>query len=97
MSQVPHEISDFSLSTMVESSKVQSERNDSSNASALEAPPVMPAELIKLGTCAFISEFFAPYREHAMRISTVSRWSPVRASPVSRLRSILTMRALSLM
>jgi hypothetical protein len=45
-SQVLHEIGEFALSTVAEGSNVQAERNSSNNASALDLPPVMPAELI---------------------------------------------------
>jgi hypothetical protein len=48
-------------------SQMQAERNSNNNASALEAPPVMPAELSKLRTGAFINDVVDPYRQHVMK------------------------------
>jgi hypothetical protein len=55
---------------VAEGSKVQAERNSNNNASALEAPPVMPAELSKLRTGAFINDVVDPYRPHVMKFWT---------------------------
>jgi hypothetical protein len=52
---------------VAEGSKVQAERNSSNNASALDLPPVMPAELIKLRTSAVVSDLVDPYRQHFMK------------------------------
>jgi hypothetical protein len=69
-SQVLHEIGEFALSIVAEGSKVQAERNSNNNASAFEAPPVMPDELRKLRTGAFINDVVDPYRQHVMKFWT---------------------------
>ena len=70
-SQVLQEIGKFAVSIVAEGSQVQAERDGNNNTSKLEAPPVMPAELVKLRTGAFISDVVDPYRQHMMKFWTL--------------------------
>ncbi|CAK9876325.1 unnamed protein product [Sphagnum jensenii] len=54
----------FSLSIVVDGLQIQAERDSNNNARELEAPPVMPADLIKMRPGVFISEVVDQYREH---------------------------------
>jgi len=44
--------------------QIQAERDSNNNVRELEAPPVMPADLVKMRPGVFISEVVDQYREH---------------------------------
>jgi hypothetical protein len=56
-------LSIFSLSIVADGLQIQAERDSNNNAKELEAPPVMPADLIKMRPSVFISEIVDQYRE----------------------------------
>ena len=62
--RVVKEIGIFVLWIVSDGSKVQDERDHNNTARTIEAPPVMPAELGKIQTGAFISDVLDPFRQH---------------------------------
>jgi hypothetical protein len=58
------EISIFSLSIVADELQIQAERDSNNNARELEAPPVMPVDLVKVHPGVFISEVVDQYRGH---------------------------------
>jgi hypothetical protein len=58
------EIIIFGISIVVNASQVQAERDSNNNARELEAPPVMPADLVKIRPATFIQDVLDPYRVH---------------------------------
>ncbi|CAK9860022.1 unnamed protein product [Sphagnum jensenii] len=47
--------------------KVQAERDSNNNARELEAPHVMPADLVKIRPTTFIQDVLDPYRTHLLK------------------------------
>ncbi|CAK9233065.1 unnamed protein product [Sphagnum troendelagicum] len=62
--QTLQEISIFSLSIVADRLQIQVECDSNNNAKELEAPPVMPADLIKMRPGVFINEVVDQYRGH---------------------------------
>jgi len=62
--QTLQEISIFSLSIVADGLQIQAERDSNNNARELEAPPVMPADLVKMRPSVFINEVMDQYRGH---------------------------------
>jgi hypothetical protein len=62
--RVVKEIGIFVLWIVSDGSKVQTERDHNNTARTIEAPPVMPAELVKMRTGVFISNVLDPFRQH---------------------------------
>jgi hypothetical protein len=58
------EITIFGISIVANVSQVQAERDSNNNARELEAPLVMPADLVKIRPAAFIQDVLDPYRAH---------------------------------
>jgi hypothetical protein len=58
------EITIFGISIVANVLQVQVERDSNNNAQKLEAPPIMPADLVKIRPAAFIQDVFDPYRVH---------------------------------
>jgi len=58
------EINIFSLSIVADGLQIQAERDSNNNAKELEAPPVMPTDLVKMCHGVFISEVVDQYRGH---------------------------------
>ncbi len=58
------EITIFGISIVANVSQVQAECDSNNNARELEAPPVMPADLVKIRPTAFIQDVLDPYRAH---------------------------------
>jgi len=58
------EINIFSLSIVVDGLQIQAERDSNNNARELEAPTVMPADLVKMRPGVFISEIVDQYCGH---------------------------------
>jgi len=58
------EITIFGISIVANVSQVQAERDSNNNARELEAPLVMPADLVKIRPTAFIQDVLDPYRAH---------------------------------
>ncbi len=58
------EITIFGISIVANVSPVQAERNLNNNARELEAPPIVPADLVKIHPAAFIQDVLDPYRAH---------------------------------
>jgi hypothetical protein len=54
--QTLQEISIFSLSIVADRLQIQAERDSNNNARELEAPPMMPTDLVKMRLGVFISE-----------------------------------------
>jgi hypothetical protein len=59
-----HEISIFLLSIVADGLQIEAERDSNNNARELEAPPVMPTDLVKMHPGVFISEIVHQYRGH---------------------------------
>jgi hypothetical protein len=47
--------------------KVQAERDGNNDGSEDEAPPVIPADAVKLPPVIFVKDMLQPYREHIAR------------------------------
>jgi hypothetical protein len=62
--QTLQEISIFSLSIVADELQIQAERDSNNNARELEAPLVMPVDLVKVHPGVFISEVVDQYRGH---------------------------------
>jgi len=62
--QTLQEISIFSLSIVANGLQIQVEHDSNNNARELEAPPMMPADLVKMRLSVFISEVVDQYRGH---------------------------------
>ena len=62
--RIVKEIGIFVLWIMFDGSKVQVERDHNNVAGTIEAPPIMPAELVKMRTGAFINGVLDPFRQH---------------------------------
>ncbi|KAH9263831.1 hypothetical protein BASA83_012759 [Batrachochytrium salamandrivorans] len=64
-------LSDFNQQSTLEEVanglQIQAERDSNNNARELEAPPVMPADLIKLRFALFIKNILDPYRNHVAK------------------------------
>jgi len=58
------EITIFGISIVANISQVQAECDSNNNAWELEAPPIMPADLVKIRPAAFIQDVLDPYRAH---------------------------------
>jgi hypothetical protein len=58
------EINIFSLSIVVDGLQIQVEHDSNNNARELEAPPMMPADLVKMRPSVFISEVVDQYHGH---------------------------------
>jgi hypothetical protein len=58
------EISIFSLSIVADGLQIQAERDSNNNARELEAPLVMPVDLVKMCPGVFINEIVDQYRRH---------------------------------
>jgi hypothetical protein len=58
------EIGIFAISILADGLQIQAERDSNNNAREFEAPPVMPAELVKIRTGIFIKEVVDQYRVH---------------------------------
>jgi hypothetical protein len=58
------EISIFSLSIVADGLQIQVERDSNNNAMELEAPPVMPSNLVKMHPGVFINEIVDQYHGH---------------------------------
>jgi len=58
------EISIFSLSIVADGLQIQAERDSNNNARELEAPLVMPVDLVKMRPGVFINEIVDQYRRH---------------------------------
>ncbi len=54
----------FSLSIVADGLQIQVERDSNNNARELEAPRVMPVDLVKMRLGVFISEVVDQYRGH---------------------------------
>jgi hypothetical protein len=63
-------IARFSIELVDRLASMQTERDKNNEMASEEAPPVMPAELVTMGTAKFISDVLDTYRDH------VSRWWP---------------------
>ncbi|KAI9920812.1 hypothetical protein PsorP6_000493 [Peronosclerospora sorghi] len=62
-SHVLHEVGQYTLQLICGWSDVQAERDERNNAGSI-APPVLPAQLVKLRTGTFISGVLDKYRAH---------------------------------
>lgn len=62
--QTLQEIAIFALCIVSGGFQIQAERDSRNNARELEAPPVMPAQLVKMRPAMFIKEVLDPYRSH---------------------------------
>jgi hypothetical protein len=62
--QTLQEISIFLLSIVADKLQIQAERDSNNNARELVAPPVMPADLVKMRPGVFISKVVDQYRGH---------------------------------
>jgi hypothetical protein len=58
------EITIFRIYIVANVSQVQAERDSNNNARELEAPRVMPVDLVKIRLAAFIQDVLDPYRAH---------------------------------
>jgi len=61
------EIIIFGISIVANVSHVQAECDSNNNARELEAPPVMPADLVKIRPVAFIQDVLDPYHAHFLK------------------------------
>jgi hypothetical protein len=68
---VVHEIASYALSLITGLMGVKAERNDSNVALDGEAPPVLPAQLVKLRPGAFVQDVLEPFRIHIAKF-----WTP---------------------
>jgi len=73
------EITIFGISIVTNVSQVQVERDSNNNARELEAPPVMPADLVKIRPAAFIQDVLDPYRAHLSK-----HWSQQQIDDVEK-------------
>jgi hypothetical protein len=73
------EITIFGISIVTNVSQVQVERDSNNNARELEAPPVMPADLVKIRPAAFIQDVLDPYRVHLSK-----HWSQQQIDDVEK-------------
>jgi hypothetical protein len=62
--QTLEEIAIFALCLVSGGFQIQAERDSRNNARELGAPPVMPAQLVKMRPAMFIKEVLDPYRSH---------------------------------
>lgn len=62
--QTLEEIGTFSLSIVANDLQIKAERGSNNHVKELEAPPVMPADLVKMRPALFISEVVDQYRAH---------------------------------
>jgi hypothetical protein len=69
----------FGISIVVNVSHVQVERDSNNNARELEAPPVMPADLVKIRPVAFIQDMLDPYCAHLSK-----HWSQQQIDDVEK-------------
>jgi hypothetical protein len=58
------EITIFGISIVANVSHVQAKRDSNNNARELEAPPVMPADLVHIRPVTFIQDVLDPYHVH---------------------------------
>ncbi|KAI9918319.1 hypothetical protein PsorP6_011499 [Peronosclerospora sorghi] len=63
-SHVLHKVGQYTLQLICGCSDVQAERDERNNAGSI-APPVLPAQLVKLRTGTFISDVLDKYRAHS--------------------------------
>jgi hypothetical protein len=73
------EITIFGISIVANVSQVQAERDSNNNTQELEAPPVMPADLVKIRPVAFIQDVLDPYRVHLSK-----HWSQQQIDDVEK-------------
>jgi hypothetical protein len=73
------EITIFGISIVANVSQVQAERDSNNNAKELEAPPVMPADLVKIRPAAFILNMLDPYHAHLSK-----HWSQQQIDDVEK-------------
>jgi hypothetical protein len=73
------EIIIFGISIVVNVSQVQAKRDSNNNARELEAPLVMPADLVKICPAAFIQDVLDPYCAHLSK-----HWSQQQIDDVEK-------------
>ncbi|KAH9245472.1 hypothetical protein BASA81_017039 [Batrachochytrium salamandrivorans] len=61
------EVATFAFCIVANGLQIQAERDSNNNARELEAPPVMPADLVKLRPALFIKNILDPYRNHVAK------------------------------
>jgi hypothetical protein len=73
------EITIFGISIVANVSQVEAEHDSNNNARELEAPPVMPTDLVKIRPTAFIQDVLDPYRAHLSK-----HWSQQQIDDVEK-------------
>jgi hypothetical protein len=73
------EITIFGISIVANVSQVEAEHDSNNNARELEAPPVMPTDLVKIRPTAFIQDVLDPYRVHLSK-----HWSQQQIDDVEK-------------
>ena len=71
--RVVKDIGIFILWIVPDGSKVQAERDHNNDAWTIEAPPVMPAELVKMRMGVFTSDVLDPFRQHLEKLWLVEQ------------------------
>jgi hypothetical protein len=73
------EITIFGIFIVANVSQVQAECDSNNNARELEAPPIMPADRIKIHPASFIQDMLDPYRAHLSK-----HWSQQQIDDVEK-------------
>ena len=83
---IVNKIGNFVLWILSDGSKVQAKRDHNNVARTIEAPPVIPAALVKMRTCAFTSDVLDPFRQHLEKLWSAEQINQVECDHYNKTR-----------